>query len=487
MKQPDNNTRVGKDALILTISKMLTLFINLVTVMLLSRFRTLAEYGTYSQLLIVSHITTSLFALGLPNSINYFLAKTSIKDERQKFLSVYYTLVTIICIIIGCVLVLAVPFIVKYFDNERIHDYIFFLAVFPWTNLIIASIGNVLIVYQKTKKLLLLNIVNASVALLAILIVQFFHMSFKSYMILFLIGEVFITIWIYYIVSHIEGPLKYLFDTYFIRKIFNYSIPIGIASLIGTISIEIDKLMIGRFFNTDSLAIYTNAAKELPITFIAASLTATLLPQMVKSLNKQKVQYAIDLWKDSISLSYIVICFFSMIVIVFAPQIISILYSDKYLPGVSVFRIYSLVLLLRVTYFGIILNSIGKTSYIFWASLISLLLNTFLNYIMYLYLGFVGPAISTFLSIGIVGILQIFVSAKFVNISFKKIFPWKNMLQITIINLVIGSSAYGVNFIMIKKLNIYDVWSSFTIGSAITFVYFLTFKTRVLILWKKLN
>ena len=63
---------IGSDALKLTISKLITMAIALVNAMLLSRFRTLEEYGTYSQLLLIINLATTFFMLGLPNSINYF-------------------------------------------------------------------------------------------------------------------------------------------------------------------------------------------------------------------------------------------------------------------------------------------------------------------------------------------------------------------------------------------------------------------------------
>lgn len=65
---------VGKNAVVLTASKIITTSISLASVMLLSRFRTLEEYGTYSQTLLVINLATALFMLGLPNSTNYFLA-----------------------------------------------------------------------------------------------------------------------------------------------------------------------------------------------------------------------------------------------------------------------------------------------------------------------------------------------------------------------------------------------------------------------------
>ena len=60
-------TSLGKDTVLLTISKMMTLVITMLTGMMLSRFRSFEEYGTYSQLMLVVTLFTSIFMLGLPN------------------------------------------------------------------------------------------------------------------------------------------------------------------------------------------------------------------------------------------------------------------------------------------------------------------------------------------------------------------------------------------------------------------------------------
>lgn len=481
------NQEIGKNAVILTIAKMITILIALVSSMLLSRFRTLEEYGTYSQLLIVINLVTSLFTLGLPNSTNYFLARAENLQERKQFLSVYYSLNTILCFVMGIVLACSVPLIVSYFNNPLIRSFIYVLILLPWTKVIISSISNVLVVYGKTKKLTLLNTVNAATALVAILIVEIFQWSFQEYMFLYLLGEMGIMIWVYGIVMHLEGHLSFSLNKIYIIKIFQYSIPIGIASFIGTISLELDKLMIGRLMNTEAVAIYTNAGKELPLTIVASSLTAVLLPQMARSLKKNETEKAVTLWGFAIELSYICICFFSMICIVFAPQIMTILYSEKYLSGISVFQIYSLVLLLRTTYFGIILNSIGKTKFILYSSALSLVLNCALNVLFFYLFGFTGPAWATLLSIVAAGIVQLIVTSKTIHINFRLLFPWKKLFYITFVNVGLGSITFFTLQYCNIGINMKDLSIAVLIGLICMGIYIILMRKKVMILWRKLN
>ena len=479
--------KLGKSAAILTLSKVFTLIITMISAMLLARFRTLTEYGTYSQLLLVINLATAFFTLGLPNSTNYFLARAESSEERRQFLSVYFTISTILCFIMGAVLTVLVPLFITYFENPLIKSFAYFLFFYPWAYVTIGSVSNILVVYGKTINLLFFNLISAIISLAAVAFVQVFHGTFNSYMVVFLVSNIILTLSVYCIVWKLEHPLRFSIDKLLVIKIFKYSIPIGLASLVGTVSIEIDKLMIGRFFDTEQLAIYTNAAKELPLTIVATSLTAVLLPQLARMLKKNDSEGAIRIWGISIRLSYLLICFFAMILIVFAPQIMTILYSEKYLPGVAVFRVYSLVLLLRCTYFGIILNSLGKTKMILYSSILSLVLNIILNYLLFLAMGMLGPAIATFISMGIAGFAQVFVTSKELQIPFKTILPWKKLGIITLINLALGIVLYIITKILSMGTSGKDILISIVIGLCGTGLYFIILYKPAKLLWKELN
>lgn len=478
---------IASDAVKLSASKMITMMISMISAMLLSRFRTLEEYGTYSQLLLVVNLITTVFMLGLPNSINFFLAKAKDNNEKQKFLSIYYTISTILSLVTGLILILITPFIIDYFDNPVIKSFMYVLAILPWANIILSSIENVLIVYRKTTILVVFRVLNSVSLLTIILIVELLNLGFVTYMILFISVEAVFAISVYLIVKNISGHIKISFDKLLIKRIFSFSIPIGLASVIGVLSVQLGNLVIGKFFSTVDLAVYTNASREMPVTIFASSLTAVLMPQLVRLLNTKRYNEAINLWGNTISISYTIICFFSIALFVFAPEVISLLYSDKYLSGVTVFRVYSLVLLLRFTYFGIILNSIGKTKFILYSSLAALLLNMGFSYLFYVIFGFIGPAIATFVSMFLVALFQIIATSRSINISFNKIFPWRELMDITFINIM-----FGLLFAYVKKeipLETFagEITESIFIGIIWSGLYLILMLKKIKQKWRSLN
>lgn len=478
---------IGSDALKLTISKLITMAIALVNAMLLSRFRTLEEYGTYSQLLLIINLATTFFMLGLPNSINYFLAREDTKEGKQKFLSVYYSLSTILSILTGLILVLSAPILIRYFDNPLLKNYVYFLAIFPWTKIIMSSIEHVLIIYNKAKYIMVYKISNSIAVVAIIIFVQFLKMAFPLYIMLYLIVESIFAVVVYILVKKLSQRLYFSLDRKLIGSILKFSIPIGLASMVGRLSIELDKLVIGRFFTTKELAIYTNAARELPVAIISSALTAVLMPHLVRLLKENKNKSAVELWGYSITLSYIFISLVSFGVFTYATDVMTLLYSSKYISGSNVFRIYTLVLLLRVTYFGMILNSKGKTKFIFYSSLLSLILNLVLNYIFYKLFGFIGPAIATLLSIAIVQFAQLIATSKIVNITIRSIFPWKELAKITLINVVFSIAFFNLKNIVNLENILGNVGESLVMGLIWGILYIGIMYKKIRISWNYLN
>lgn len=478
---------IASDATKLASIKMGTTVLTMLTAMLLSRFRTLEEYGTYSQLQLVTNLFTVIFMIGLPNSINYFLAKATTSKEQKDFLSLYYSTTTVLGIVAGIVLIVFIPIIIKYFNNESIKDFWFYLLLYPWTKIIMSGIENLLVVYQKMTRLIIFKMLYSSLTLAVVILAWLLGISFELYMIFFVCTEVAFSLWVYLISYKLSGGIHFLVDIPQISSVFKFCIPLGLASIVGTISIELDKMLIGFFYSTGDLAIYNNASKEMPVTVIATSITAVLMPHLVRLLKNGENKQAVGLWDKATVLSYIFVALCVSVLFVFAPEVITILYSEKYLPGVTVFRIYSLVLLLRVTYFGMILNSMGQTKFIFITSVMNLIINAVLNIVCYLLFGFVGPAIATFLSIAAIAFLQLFYTSKKIGICLRKIFHWRKFLCITFLNIILGGCFWCAKEVIIKSFNMNAIVVSICLGVVWCLVYFLIEKEEIIKLWSGLN
>lgn len=478
-----NSTR--KNALWLTATKFASLFFAMLTTMVLSRFRTLEEYGTYSQLLMVVTLITTIFSMGLPGSINYFLANEKDKKKRDTFYSNYFTIITIISFITGATLILLSQYIAEYFNNSLIMSFSYVLAFLPWIKITADSIDNVFIVQNKLKMLATYRIANSATTLVILVLTLLLNWNFNQYMSIFIGSQIFFTIVVYFFIGNMSDKFRPKLDRSLLKNIFKFSIPLGFASIIGILHIQTDLLMIGRMYNTETLAIYSNASREIPITIISVSIATVLLPQLVRLFGKNEKKKALELWKNATKLSYIILCFCVTELFIFAPQVIAILYSEKYLTGVPVFRVYVLLILLKVTYFGIVLNAVGKTRLIMISSIIALVLNVIFNLVLPMFFGIIGFAIATFLSTLIVLLMQLYFTAKEVAIPFSEVFPWGNVMLITVINAIMGIGTFIIYQILKIYLNIYIV-IALTV-TIIGLLYFIIMKKKMINCWKSLK
>jgi O-antigen/teichoic acid export membrane protein len=478
------NQSIGTSAIWLTVTKFINVMISMGTAMLLSRFRTLEEYGTYAQLLMVGSITTTIFMMGLSGSVNYFLSKARNQNEQSDFLSNFFTISTIISLVSGLTLLIAAPGIAKYFDNPYILYVSYVLAILPWINIVGSSIDNIFVIFNKIKILSFYRIAHSLSTLAVVLLTVFFEWSFEVFLYFFIGVQIVFTLSVYFIIGSLIEKFRPLLKRKLIKDIITFSFPLGLAYTVGTLHIETDKLMIGYFYDTKTLAIYTNTAREMPITIVVSSIIAVITPAIVRFIDNNQSGHAVMLWKKATIFSYIFLCFFAGLLFTFAPQVISILYSDKYLEGLEVFKISSIKILLQATNYAIILIALGKTKYIFYSSILALILNVILNYLFYLLFGLKGFAIATLLSTTIVALIQLYYSSIKLKMSFIAIFPWREIYFITLINFFIC-----IVLVVIKAFfqNYNEYIFMFITIPFITLAYSMFMKKRIINSWNFLN
>lgn len=490
MKLFGRKSSVGGDAIYLTVSRVAVSLIGLATSMLLARFRTLEEFGTYSQIIMVTDLVSTILMLGLPNSINYFLAKAETEEEKKRFMSIYMTLSTILMATIALCLFCAVPMIIRYFNNPAITAFAYVFAIYPWSSLMINSLGNTCVVYGKANRLIIFNVFYAISTLLVLLFTKAVGMSFQQYMALYMAVMMGFALFALGWINKLVGAIRPLLSKRIIKEVFAFSVPMGLASVVGTLNAELDKLVIGKFFTTEEYAIFANAAKELPVTILATSLTAVLLPKFVRLLGRGKNEKAVEMWGYAANLSF---CFMSLIVggfIVFAPDIMSLFYSEKYVTsgGVMVFRIYAVILLFRAIYWGIILNATGKTKFVFYSSLLTLTLNFAGNIAFCFVIGFIGPAVSSLVVTSIMAVVQLGFSSRIIHVPFSRIMPWKKIgmyiAETALLGGVFSAVRYGVFSGISRQISIV---TSIGLGIIWMILYVWINKKDLLTNWRQLN
>ena len=428
-------SKIVTDSIILIFIRIVTMSVSIIQAMIIARTLTKEDYGTYSQGLLVITFLAPLVSLGLENAINYFYNKSIREIEKKDYINTIFFITILSGIICAIGIIICGKGIAHYFDNPAILGIITYISFRPCLQNLIALYQPLFISAGYTKIIAIRNLI---ISLLQISIVGGIALVSENVVLMFfllLCMDILqlITFAIIYkkkcFYVNVFKPQKKC-----INEIISYSIPMFISLSIGTISINLDKLMIAGMLSPTEYALYSNMAKELPFAFIAASFTAVISPYIIRYLNSGEKNKFVILWKKYLEIGYKLTWPFCVAAIILAPELIEVLYSQRYLTndGISVFQLYCIVAMMRFTYFGIVCSAVGMTKIILKYSIISCLINICLNYPMYFFFGMSGPALATVISMVISGILYFRKSVKIVDIKIGNVLSLKDIIVLFI-------------------------------------------------------
>jgi O-antigen/teichoic acid export membrane protein len=211
-----------------------------------------------------------------------------------------------------------------------------------------------------------------------------------------------------------------------IKDQLKFAVPLGLASMVGQINLNMDKILVSKYFDPEVFAVYVNGAMEIPlIGMITGSATAVLLPDITRMLGAGNHKEALELWKRAAVKCALVIFPVMGFLMVVAPELMTLLYGDKYIGSAVPFRIYLLLLPIRIAFFGVIFMGAGKSNLILIRSVVGLILNLILSILLMRLIGYLGAVIATvivtyFWAVG----FNLEWMKKYFSCRYRDLFPW---------------------------------------------------------------
>jgi O-antigen/teichoic acid export membrane protein len=455
-----------KQAGLISAADFLRLFIKTIIGFVLARILTQSEYGTYRQLFMIYTLLSAFFMIGLPQSIYYFIPKSD-DETKKRFIKQTIDIFTILGLLCSILLLVFRNSVSQMFQNPQLNKVLLIYAFYPFFMFLSQLYYCVMIGLQKPNKAAQFTIIAVTCDIVLILGTALISKDLY-YIIIGMLISVLIQ-WIYarFGLAPMSAKNKLFdYDKSMIKAQFNYSLPIGVAAIVGVLSSQIDKLVISRYFTPDVFAIFSVGAAELPfISIITNSVNAVILPEMNK---KSDTKAICELYSGAVRKNALILFPIFTFCLVFAPNIIEILYSAKYLDSVPFFRIYLISMPLRIATYGLLFQVFNKTKYIFVISLVTLLLNTIMSLIMIKLIGIKGPAISAIVVTYITVAVYLYLIINKLKIKLSNLFPTSALLRTALSSIICAIISLSA-----LSLKVYIVWQ-FIIGAVIyALCYFL--------------
>lgn len=425
---------LARKSIVLIFARLIVNVAGIAQGVILARMLLKYEQGTYNQVITITGYWI-LIALGLPESITYFIARsTSLKDKLEKQ-SAILTVSLFLSVAIMLILTVADPWIAEYFNNGQLRGLGLAIGLILVGTMVQSLFQNTSIVMDHVNDAAKMSI-SYSLGNIVVIVslfffkngIQVFIYTLAAYNLLMMILRV-ITMMKYF-----EFKLRLKIDFRLYKEIFAYGIPISLSTMIGTISRYVDKTVVGRFFPPDQFADFSMAARELPYSIITGAIIAVLMPRVIENYNKGVIHESLDIWKKGIvSSSYLI--FFAMASnILLAREIIVAMYSEKYLASVPIFIVYTFLLASRITYWGMFLQAMRKPRLVMYISIYSLVSNLVLNLAFIPIFGMVGSAIATIVTSYASVVIYIYYNCKYLHVKVTDLIPFRKVGSIIGVN-----------------------------------------------------
>ena len=420
------------DSFFLMFVRMVTLVFGLLMTRMLSGHFSLQDYGTYSQVMLITTTVSSLTIMGMMDGINFFFCKEKEKIKRDQYISTIFFLQYVIAAIAAIiVLACAIP-ISKYFDNANLKSLIIFAACLPVLQNMTSLLQIMFVAIGKAKVIAIRNLIVSVVKLGAVLGACYIFNSLVALLLCQLLMEFLQVVYFRVSLHKKKYEIKiFKFNKSLIKEILNYCIPMGLFSILKSLNREADKFVISFFTNTETLAVYTNASKILPFDVVMTALCTVLLPYITKYISSGQYDKVQALYKVFLEVSYVSTAILAIGAICVAPELMRFLYTEKYSRydyGISVFIIYTIVDILSVLNITLILSAAGKAKMIMFTSVGTFFANIILNIVCYFGWQEIGPAIATLFVSFVQGIILLSLSAKELKFHIVDFFNIKYML-----------------------------------------------------------
>lgn len=384
------------NSMLLMMVQIITTLLGLIVTKLLSVYFSLEEYGTYSQALLVTSTVTSLAILGLTNATNYFYNRTEDEKTKKIYVSTIFAIQYVVGGLCGILIICVRSPIASYFGNSNLPGIMLIVAFTPLMTNLIAMYQTLFVSIGQAKKIAVRNFVVSAARLVAVCIACFVTKNIVTVLVVILFLDI---VQILYFALMFKKE-KYMIrvkdgDKILVKEILTFSIPMAIYVLTNSLNRDIDKYVISAFANTETLAVYTNAAKILPFDMLTSSLITVLIPIITRYINQKKFEEAMTVFKLYLRIGYILTCIFVGGAIAVSHHLMLFLYDEKYMSGLTIFVIYLFIDMIRFANVTTVLSGSGNTKILMEVSIVALGLNAVFNVIAYKFMGIVGPAVTT--------------------------------------------------------------------------------------------
>jgi O-antigen/teichoic acid export membrane protein len=335
----------------------------IVSLSVLARLVAKPELATYQQLNLIYNLAAPLLIVGVPTALLYFIPRAgSTRERRVWILRAYVLLGTTGLVAAGTAVLLRHP-LAQAFNNPSLSDALVLYAPYLFAVFIAAATPPALVACGAAAHAAVLNAALGAFMLTALVTAALIEPTGNALAVALSASGVALAIASVFTLSRSVGLATKDPDLRNgLRSMLGYGLPMTVVAVAGTIAYQFDRLVVGTSFSPHDFAIYALGAVEIPLVLLVGqAVTNVLIPALAKLWQTGDRVGMISLWHLSIRKMSVILLPSFIFLMIMAEDVIRVLYGPGYEESVVVFRIYLLLIPLRVANWSIIPTAMGWT------------------------------------------------------------------------------------------------------------------------------
>lgn len=402
--------------------RLTTMVLSFLSIMITARWLTKEEFGTFMLLTLISNFVVGLSYLGLNIGVTKFLSSSEDASFKRKLINtaLYFQIIMVY-------LAIALTWLSKG-ALFRLFGESLYLNIFMYVPALICLdglAGIFLAILEgrfQFRYIGIANIVNSATSILLVII-------FIVWLKLGLMGRIYArvlaslaTLLFCYFASHVEHRLE--FDIKLLKRLITFSFPLFGSYLMDYLYSRTDTFLIGALLGPVEIALY-EIARKFPETLgtLYDAFRAVFFPIISKLFADRDFKGGSKVLNHSNRVTAFFGSLGALVAFTFGAQILTLMFSDKYLDSVPVFGLLMIGLTFTIldSNLGYSLVAVGDSDKPFIINIIHAALSLSGYLILIPKLGIIGAALASILGTALVNPLAVFflrrrhVKAKFNN------------------------------------------------------------------------
>lgn len=320
----------------IAIGNLLALCVTIGSTMILTRYLDKFNYGTYKQVFFVYNTLLSVFTLGLPKAYGYFLPRMSM-EEGKDFVNKITRLFLLLGGVFSLLLFFGSSFIANVLENMELKLALKIFSPVPIFLMPTLGLESIYATYKKTQTAAIYSIATRLLLFFCVTIpAVLFSSTYKEAVIGFVLSAFLNFLLALYLKNKPFSNYQKQKSSVSIKELLKFCLPLMGAGIFNILINTTDQFFISRFFGTEAFAEFSNGAMELPFVGMIVGACSTVLLPVYSKLSKNNTVTAedrtsiISIWNNVLTKSVILIYPIIVFCMVYAEEIMVLLYGESY-------------------------------------------------------------------------------------------------------------------------------------------------------------